>query len=80
MELFPVDGPSPGRLAVCPRPRSAPWLEDDMAALRRAGPHPPVLALTPGEAAWARVAAGAASGTPRQRRRVERFFMPRRQC
>lgn len=49
MELFPVDGPWPGRLAVCLRPRSGTWLEDDILALRRAGHDVLVSALTPEE-------------------------------
>ncbi len=49
MELFPVDGPWPGRLAVCLRPRSGSWLDDDIAALRRAGHDLLVSALTPEE-------------------------------
>ena len=36
MELFPVEGPWPGRLAVCSRPRAGSWLEDDVLALRDA--------------------------------------------
>ncbi len=51
MELYPVDGPWPGRLAVCLRPRSGSWLDDDIAALRRAGHHVLVSALTPEEIA-----------------------------
>ncbi len=46
MELFPVAGPWPGRLAVCLRPRSGSWLEGDIAALRRAGHDLLVSALT----------------------------------
>lgn len=51
MELFPVDGPWPGRLAVCLRPRSGTWLEDDIRALRAAGHDVLVSALTPEEIA-----------------------------
>jgi protein-tyrosine phosphatase len=36
MELFPVEGPWAGRLAVCSRPRAGSWLEDDILALRDA--------------------------------------------
>jgi protein-tyrosine phosphatase len=36
VELFPVEGPWPGRLAICSRPRAGSWLEDDIAALRDA--------------------------------------------
>lgn len=49
MELFPVQGPWPGRLAVCSRPRSGNWLEDDIRALQRAGHDLLVSALTPEE-------------------------------
>lgn len=36
MELYPVQGPWSGRLAVCSRPRAGSWLEDDILALRDA--------------------------------------------
>lgn len=36
MELYPIQGPWPGRLAVCSRPRAGSWLEDDILALRDA--------------------------------------------
>ncbi|MBE0609171.1 MAG: tyrosine protein phosphatase [Dehalococcoidia bacterium] len=49
MELFPVEGPWPGRLAICLRPRSGTWLEDDIRALRAAGHDVLVSALTPEE-------------------------------
>jgi len=49
VELFPVEGPWPGRLAVCLRPRSGTWLEDDIRALRAAGHDVLVSALTPEE-------------------------------
>jgi protein-tyrosine phosphatase len=49
VELFPVEGPWPGRLAVCLRPRSGTWLEDDILALREAGHDILVSALTPEE-------------------------------
>lgn len=49
MELFPVEGPWPGRLAVCLRPRSGTWLEDDILAVRQAGHDLLVSALTPEE-------------------------------
>jgi protein-tyrosine phosphatase len=49
VDLFPVEGPWPGRLAVCLRPRSGTWLEDDILALRRAGHDVLVSALTPEE-------------------------------
>jgi hypothetical protein len=37
MEIFAVEGPWPGRLAVCSRPRSGWFLDDDIRALRTAG-------------------------------------------
>jgi protein-tyrosine phosphatase len=46
MELYPVEGPWLGRLAVCSRPRSGNWLEDDIRALRQAGHNLLVSALT----------------------------------
>ncbi len=49
MQFFPVDTPWPGRLAVCSRPRSGSWLEDDIRALRTAGFDLLVSALTPEE-------------------------------
>ena len=36
-ELHWVDGPWPGRLALAARPRGGDWLEDELAAWRRAG-------------------------------------------
>jgi protein-tyrosine phosphatase len=51
MELFPVEGPWPGRLAVCSRPRSGNWLEDDIRSLKRAGHDLLISALTPEETA-----------------------------
>jgi len=49
VELFPVEGPWPGRLAVCSRPRAGTWLDDDIAALRDANLDMLVSALTPEE-------------------------------
>lgn len=46
MDLFPIDGPAPGRLWLCSRPRSGPWLDSDVAALREAGVDVLVSALT----------------------------------
>ena len=37
MEIWPVEGPWPGRLAVCSRPRAGWFLDDDLRALREAG-------------------------------------------
>jgi len=36
-ELYWVDGPWPGRLALAARPRGGDWLEDEIASWRRAG-------------------------------------------
>ncbi|MER8186472.1 tyrosine protein phosphatase [Kitasatospora sp. NPDC094015] len=44
--LFTVDLPGPGRLSTMARPRGADWLEDEMAALVRAGVDVLVCALT----------------------------------
>lgn len=51
MELYSVDGPWPGRLSLCARPRSGPWLEGDVRALRSAGVGVLVSALTAEEVA-----------------------------
>jgi protein-tyrosine phosphatase len=50
-ELFWIDGPWPGRLAISPRPRGADWLEEEMKAWRRAGIDAVVSLLTPEETA-----------------------------
>jgi protein-tyrosine phosphatase len=50
-ELFWIDGPWPGRLAISPRPRGGDWLEEEMKAWRRAGIDAVVSLLTPEEAA-----------------------------
>lgn len=49
MEIWPIDGPWPGTLAVCSRPRAGWFLDDDLAALRKAGFSLVVSALTPEE-------------------------------
>ena len=49
MQLFPVDAPWPGRLALGARPRSGPWLEDDIGSLPASGFDLLVSALTPEE-------------------------------
>lgn len=46
MELFPVEGPWEGRLAVCLRPRSGWFLEDDVRALKQNGYDALVTAIT----------------------------------
>ncbi len=48
-ELHWVDGPWPGKLALAPRPRGGDWLEDEMAAWRRAGINTVLSLLTPEE-------------------------------
>ncbi len=49
MQFFPVECPWPGVLAVCSRPRSGSWLEDDIRSVRTAGFDLLVSALTPEE-------------------------------
>ncbi len=36
-ELFWIEGPDPGRLAIMPRPRGGDWLEDEIQSWRRSG-------------------------------------------
>lgn len=36
-ELYWIDGPWPGRLAIMPRPRGGDWLADEVQSWRRAG-------------------------------------------
>ena len=48
-ELYWVDGPWPGKLAISPRPRGDDWLEDEMRDWRRAGIDVVLSLLTPGE-------------------------------
>lgn len=49
MEIWELSGPWPGKLAVCSRPRSGWFLEDDLRELRTAGFGILVSALTPEE-------------------------------
>jgi protein-tyrosine phosphatase len=49
MELFPVEGPWSGRLAVCLRPRSGWFLDDDVLALKTNGYDSLVTAITQDE-------------------------------
>lgn len=49
MEIWPVEGPWPGQLAVCSRPRAGWFLDDDLRQLRGAGFKVLVSALTPEE-------------------------------
>jgi len=48
-ELYWVDAPASGRLAVAARPRGGLWLEDDLVALRAAGIDTLVCMMVPGE-------------------------------
>jgi protein-tyrosine phosphatase len=48
-ELYWIDGPWPGRLAISARPRGGDWLEEEMHAWRRAGLDTVVSLLTPDE-------------------------------
>ena len=48
-ELYWIDGPWPGRLAIMPRPRGADWLEDEVQSWRRAGVDVVLSLLTPDE-------------------------------
>ena len=49
MEIWPVEGPWSGALAVCSRPRAGWFLEDDLRALSAAGYSVVISALTPEE-------------------------------
>src|SRR5437867_8459877 len=49
MDLYWIDGPWQGKLAIAPRPRGADWLTDDIAGWQRAGLNPAVSLLTPEE-------------------------------
>jgi protein-tyrosine phosphatase len=48
-KLYWAEGPWPGRLALAARPRGGDWLEDEMAAWRRAGVDTVISLLTPEE-------------------------------
>ena len=48
-ELYWVEAPASGRLAVAARPRGGLWLEDDLVALRAAGVDTLVCMMVPGE-------------------------------
>jgi protein-tyrosine phosphatase len=50
-ELFWIEGPWPGRLAIMPRPRGGDWLEDEIRAWRTAGVDTVVSALCAEEVA-----------------------------
>jgi protein-tyrosine phosphatase len=49
VEIWELEGPWVGKLAVCSRPRSGWFLEDDLRALRAAGYGVLISALTPEE-------------------------------
>lgn len=51
LDIFPVDGPWPGRMALCARPRAGSWLEDDIRTLKTNGYTVLISALTPNEIA-----------------------------
>jgi protein-tyrosine phosphatase len=48
-DLYWVDGPWPGKLAIAPRPRGADWLKDDIGSWERSGVNAIVSLLTPEE-------------------------------
>jgi protein-tyrosine phosphatase len=49
-ELYWIDGPWPGKLAIAARPRGGDWLRDDIANWKRAGINSVLSLLTPDEA------------------------------
>jgi protein-tyrosine phosphatase len=48
-EIYWVDAPGPGRLAILPRPRGGDWLDDDVQSLREEGVDVLVSLLEPHE-------------------------------
>lgn len=48
-ELYWVECPAPGKVAVCARPRGGLWLDDDLAALKVAGIDTLVCMMVEGE-------------------------------
>lgn len=48
-ELYWIEGPWPGRLAIMPRPRGGDWLEEEIQSWKRAGIDVIVSLLTPEE-------------------------------
>jgi protein-tyrosine phosphatase len=48
-ELYWVEGPWPGKLALAARPRGGDWLEDEIASWRGAGIYAVLSLLTPDE-------------------------------
>lgn len=49
-QLFQIEGPWPGRLAIAPRPRGGDWLDEELRAWRRSGIDIIVSLLEPEEA------------------------------
>ena len=45
-ELYWIEGPWPGRLAIVPRPRGGEWLEDEIRSWKQAGVNVVVSLLT----------------------------------
>ena len=45
-ELYWIDGPWPGRLAIMPRPRGGDWLEEEIQSCRQADVNVVVSLLT----------------------------------
>jgi protein-tyrosine phosphatase len=45
-EVYWIEGPWPGRLAIVPRPRGGDWLEDEISSWKRMGIQAMVSALT----------------------------------
>jgi len=50
-QVYWIEGPWPGRLAIVPRPRGGDWLEDEVQAWQQAGLDRVVSLLTPDEVA-----------------------------
>jgi Cyclin-dependent kinase inhibitor 3 (CDKN3) len=48
-EIYWIETPTPGRLAIMPRPRGGDWLADEVASWRSAGIDIVLSLLTPGE-------------------------------
>ena len=48
-DVYWVEGPWPGKLAIAPRPRGAEWLKDDIAGWERCGVNTIVSLLMPEE-------------------------------
>src|SRR5205807_7287615 len=51
IELYRIEGPWLGRLAIMPRPRGSDWLEDEIKSWRRSGVDVVLSLLTPDESA-----------------------------